>query len=236
MTRGHLAGRARGTALIAAILLMLLLSATGLGLVLTASLEPAICRNFETASGALRAAESGILLAAHDLVPVADWSLVLRGTWTTTLLAPPTAAGPRRIGVPAPTWTSLTSVVRCGQVTSCSAAATATVTLERPWGHNNPVWRLLGVVRVGDGLDGRVMGPFDVGVWVGDDPSEADDDPLTDGGATGGTTGESPPGIGVILLRAEAFGIRGEHGVLRATLVRPGTGSVLRLRTWSREP
>ena len=236
MSRRDVMKPARGTALVAAILLMLLLSVTGLGLALTASLDPAICRNFEAASGALRAAESGILLAAHDLAAVADWSIVLRGPWTTTLIGPTTAAGPRRIGVPAPTWTSLTSVARCGQVTSCSAAATATVTLERPWGHNNPAWRLLGVVRVGDGLPGRAMGPFDVGVWVGDDPSEADDDPLTDGGARGGTTGESPSGLGVILLRAEAFGLRGEHGVLRATLVRPGTGSVLRLRTWGAEP
>ena len=51
-------------------------------------------------------------------------------------------------------------------------------------------------------------------VLVGDDPSETDGDPLTDG--IGGTN----PGSGVVALRAEAFGPHGTHRIIEATVAR----------------
>ena len=48
---------------------------------------------------------------------------------------------------------------------------------DRPWGRNNPRWQLIRLrSRFPD--DSRVYAV----VWVADDPSETDQDPLTDGG------------------------------------------------------
>lgn len=222
---------ARGTALVAAVVLMLFLLATGLALALTAALEPAIGGNFEAASGALHAADAGLVLAAHELASVPDWSAALSGDWRPGLLDQPAAAGPPVIGAVGPTWAVLTSLASCGQVAPCSPTAIAAVTADRPWGSNNPVFILLGVLRIGD-EPGPRMGPFEVGVWVGDDGSEIDGDPLRDGAPSPGVPAVPSPGLGVVVLRAEAFGPRGHHGALAATLARTGDGGALRLRRW----
>lgn len=236
MTNGAVPhGAARGTALVAAVVLMLFLLATGLGLALTAALEPAIGGNFEGASGALSAAEAGLVLAAHELASLPDWSAALCGQWRPGLLDPPGAAGPPQAGAAGPTWAVLTSLASCGQTEPCSPAATAAVTSDRPWGRNNPSYVLLGIVRVGDVLGPR-MGPFEVGVWLGDDPSEIDGDPLLDGGPAPDEPSRLSPGLGVVVLRAEAFGPRGHHGAVAATLARTEGGKVLRLRQWAVGP
>ena len=41
--------------------------------------------------------------------------------------------------------------------------------------------------------------------WVGDDPSENDNDPLHDGSTRGN------PGTGIITMRAEAFRLQARH-------------------------
>lgn len=233
MTTGAVLQReAPGTALVAAVVLMLFLLATGLGLALTAALEPAIGGNFEAATGALSAAEAGLVLAAHDLASAPDWSAALRGQWRSGLLDAPAAAGPPQAGAAGPTWAVLTSLASCGRTEPCSPAATAAETADRPWGRNNPSYVLLGVVRVGDVLGPR-MGPFEVGVWLGDDPAEIDGDPLLDGGASPGEPARLSPGLGVVVLRAEAFGPRGDHGTVTATLARTGGDRALRLRQWA---
>jgi hypothetical protein len=50
--------------------------------------------------------------------------------------------------------------------------------------------------------------------WIGDDSSETDGDPLTDGGGAGN------PGSGVLAVRAEAYGVGGAHKVLETTVRR----------------
>src|SRR6185295_7455772 len=56
---------------------------------------------------------------------------------------------------------------------------------------------------------------FYVVLMVADDPSEDDGLPLQDGLLEGN------PGQGVIALRAEAFGPRGAHKTIEATISRP---------------
>jgi len=92
----------------------------------------------------------------------------------------------------------------------------------RPFGLNNPRWRLFawGPAErlVGDGVAGYVA------VWVADDPEEQDDDPSTDGGAEGGR--------GVLLVTAQAFG----PGGIRCTVeVAVGRKPLLttRILAWS---
>ena len=67
---------------------------------------------------------------------------------------------------------------------------------------------------------------------VADDPAENDNDPARDGavpcgGAVPVLTGDPPapscnPGSGVLALRAEAFGPRGVHKVIEATIAHAG--------------
>jgi hypothetical protein len=59
---------------------------------------------------------------------------------------------------------------------------------------------------------GGLRSPYYVVVLVGDDPSENDNDPTRDG------VGAANPGAGVISVRAEAFGPRGTHKIVEATL------------------
>ena len=57
-----------------------------------------------------------------------------------------------------------------------------TSTAERPWGTNNPRWRLYAYGPVHDFLPtGTINSPFYVVVWVADDPSETDANPALDG-------------------------------------------------------
>ena len=75
----------------------------------------------------------------------------------------------------------------------------------RPWGLNNPHWRLF------------AFGPFNhsyVAVWVADNPADNDADPLADG------TAPTNPGAGIVALRSEAFGVGGAHKVLESTFHR----------------
>jgi hypothetical protein len=221
----------RGVALVGAILLLLLLSVTGLGLVLTAALEPLASRNFDVAAAARLAAEAGVTVAARELTDAPDWTAVLRGAWRPALLEMPVAAGPVVIGVPAPSWSGLTNLATCGREPGCSEAQRRLVTRDRPWGANNPSWTWLGVLRIGE-VSGRTGGTrFEVGVWVGDDQAEVDGDAATDGGDRPGEPAPPSPGAGVLRLRAEAFGLRGEHAGVEVVLVRgqaSGTGRLIR--------
>ena len=168
----------------------------GLGLALTSALEPSITRHYEMANRVGNMAESAVVLAAHELAGVADWTPVLRGDWHSAVLE---AAGDGTVvSVSPPDVTAgvLTSRASCGRDVPCSDAETAQVTEERPWGSNNPRFRLLGV------LPGRQLGgepalaPYVAAVWVGDDPAEADGDPDADGGAPVAWPAGVPPGLG----------------------------------------
>lgn len=219
----------RGVALVAAILLMLLLSVTGLGLVLTASLEPLTCRNVEVAAAARLAAEAGVTVAARELADVDDWSSVLQGVWRSAWLDTPLGPGPASAGRAAPTWESLTHLATCGRESSCTEAQRRRVTLERPWGDNNPSWVWLGLLRIGGEGSAPTSPRFDVGVWAGDDGTEADADPTTDGGPSADGLGGPFPGSGIVRLRAEAFGLRGEHGRVDVLAVRGAAPGSVRL-------
>ena len=118
----------------------------------------------------------------------------------------------------------------CGKPTACSPAElTGNASGGRPWGANNPVWRLYAYGRLPDFAPGAVVDSiFYVVVLVADDPSETDDDPTRDG-----VDSAVNPGTGVLALRSEAFGPRGVHGVVELTAARPdGSAQVLRVLSW----
>jgi hypothetical protein len=110
------------------------------------------------------------------------------------------------------------------------------VTEDRPWGPNNPRWRLFafGLLRSMQ-ASGTIESPFYVVAMVGDDPAENDGNPAIDGAGT------ANPGAGVVSIRGEAFGPGPSHAIVEVTAARvtDSSGRLLpgiRLLTWRSNP
>jgi Tfp pilus assembly protein PilX len=203
----------RGAALIVALMAMLLMSALGLALVLTTATETMISSNYREGREGLYAAEAGIERAIQDLI-FSDWNDVLSGNARSAF-----ADGvPGERTLPSGLRLNLIEVANlanCGRRSGCTQADLIAHTPDRPWAENNPVWQLYAYGPLSDLVpDGTIDSLFYVVVMIGDDPSETDGDPLTDG------AGLANPGRGVLTLRAEAFGPRGARRVIEATVAR----------------
>jgi hypothetical protein len=219
---GHRLRRREGIALVATLLILVIVSAIGLGLSLITGLEPAAAANYECAWRARYAAEAGAMAAVHDLVADGEWAAALAGRWRPAHLA----AVPAEIALPDGTHVgaaALTNLANCGHEASCSDAELEGFTAERPWGPNNPRWQIAGMLRL-EGLQPATPGIPDavVIVWVGDDPAELDGDPLRD--SEPAADGTRVPGSCVVAIRAEAFSVRAGHRSVTATVARPGAG------------
>ena len=200
-------------ALIVVLLSMMLLSALGIALSLTTSTEAQIAATYRWSTEAFYAADGGATRAIHDLSLVAYWNDALSGAAQSTLVDG--APGPRAL----PDGSRLdlnqaTDLLNCGHV-SCSADELTAVTTDRPWGQNNPTWRLFAhapVSALSPSLDARIY----LVVWIADDPLENDGLPLVDGDETSGPN----PGRGVVQLRAQAYGLSGASRTIEVTLRR----------------
>lgn len=214
------AARQDGSAVIVALMAMMLLTALGLALVLTTSTETMIAANYSSGQEALYAAEAGMERAMLEIPGISDLDALLQGQIVSTFRDG--APGSRSL----PNGTKLdllavTNEANCGAVSSCSVDQMIETTAERPWGSNNPRWQLFAHGPVNSLLpDGQLNSRFYVVVWVADDPAETDGDPTRDD-ALGGNA----PGRGVVVLRAEAFGPFGAHKRVEMTVQRPLPGS-----------
>ena len=218
-------GPERGVALFAALAILMLVSAIGLGLALTTSLEPTIASAHEASLSSAYVAEAGLAIALHELRGIADWNLVLSGQTRSAILQSGAGADWFLPDGTRADVRSLTNLANCGHAAVCTSAELDAFTTDRPWGPNNPRWQLFGYGRL-DQLASTdpVLPPGGVIIWVGDDPAELDADPLHD--TPFATDGAPRSGAGVIVLRAEGFGIRGAHRVLTMTVSRaPAAGS-----------
>ena len=224
----------RGAALIIALLAMLLLTALGLALILTTTTETKITANYRDGQEALYAADAGIERVMQELLTVPDWNTLLSGTVRSSFIdgAPGgvhTMADGTTIDL-----TKATNMVRCGKTSTCGDADMNAMTDERPWGPNNPRWQLYAYDAIQDLVPtGTVNSPFYVVVWVGDDPSENDGNPLVDGGTPSGGAGANP-GKGAISLRAQAYGPGGVMRVIDVTVARSDTTEIERGYTGQR--
>ena len=70
----------RGMALIVALMSMLLLTALGLGLMMTTMTETMIANNYRESGEALYAADAGVERVMQDLLTIPDWNRILHGT------------------------------------------------------------------------------------------------------------------------------------------------------------
>lgn len=238
--RRHTAGAGpdeHGIALVVALMAMLLLTALGMALMLTTTTETMIAANYRDGIEGMYAADAGIERTMQDLLTVPDWNNVITtddgvtsrvtSGFTSSDLAPVLSDG-RTLNL-----TKATMAVNCPQVSpvpsSCTTGQMDASIAERPWGVNNPRWRLYAHGPVRDFLPtDTINSPFYVAVWVADDPSETDGDPSTDG------SNSTNPGSGVIQLRAEAFGPGGAHRVIEVTLARTDNTEIERGYTGQR--
>jgi type IV pilus assembly PilX-like protein len=203
-----------GIALVIVLLAMMLIAALGMALSLTTSTETRIAASYAWSAETFYAADAAIERVVHDLASVADWTDALDGAAMSFSDGPP---GPRTM--PDGTRVDLNAItdrLNCGHL-SCSAAELTTVNADRPWGINNPTWRLYahGPLRMlGSSID--VDPPNYVVVWVSDDPLENDGQPLIDGDETIAPN----PGRGILQVRAQAHGAGGSQRGIEMTLRR----------------
>ena len=223
-----------GAALLIALMAIMLISALGLTLALTTGAETIIAANYRDGVQGLYAADAGLERAFQDLLALGDWDPVLNGFTRSTLVD----GGPSGERVLADgSRIDLTGVVNdanCGRKTGCTSGQMDAITGDRPWGANNPRWNLYAHAPLDDLVtEPRLRTAYYVVVLVADDPSENDGDPLRDG-----VDPRRNPGTGLLSVRAEAFGPRGAHRAIDATLARdaersPLTGGpVVRLLSW----
>lgn len=199
----------RGVALIIVLLVMVSLTALALSLALIASTERRVTATYREGLEVEYGAEGALERVLPDLAVQADLAVVLTGVVTSTFIDGP--PGLRRL--PDGTFVdlhTLTNMLNCGRVVACQDADLDAIREDRPWGRNNPRWRLFGYGRLSQ--DSQVYAV----VWVADDPSETDSDPLTDG------AGEENPGRGRLTLTALGYGLSGARRKVEVTLSRSG--------------
>jgi hypothetical protein len=182
----------KGAALVLALLAMTVVSALGVGLVLSTMVEGTIASGFSTAYAAFYAAEAAL-----------EWGVARvsrSGAWDTFL----GAEDPIRF----PSAGSADILIVTGP--ELTAALQLSSDTRYGLGPNRPVWRLLGHGPLG-GL-ARAPGalPY-VAVWVADDPDEQDNAPDRDTNgivvlhAEGHGTRDSRRVVEAILARAPGF-------------------------------
>ena len=216
----HVSGE-HGMALVVALMVMVLMMALGAALILITSSETMIAANFRAGDEAFYAADAVFERALADLRAVPDWTSVLDGS-TRSSFADGQPSGARRLtdGTTIDL-AQIASMANCQKLTPCTDTDMSARTSERPWGANNPRWTLYAYGALADSV-GTVSAnsPYYVLAFVGDDPSENDADPLRDGASPSGLTN---PGLGVLSLRAEAFGPRRAHRAIEGTVARMST-------------
>jgi len=214
----------RGIALIVAMLIMVLLSALGLSLTMVTTTEARVANSYSSGSEAFYAADAALELAVNELALQPDWNRVLDGSVTSSFIDPAVSSRPWP-GGQARTSAEATALVTCAR-TTCSTTDMDARRADRPWGPNNPRWRLFAFGPVSAmSPSGSIDSAEYVAVWVGDDPQENDDNPLVDGDESRGPN----PGRGVLALRVQAYG----ESTLReveATVSRAGSG--VRMISW----
>ena len=216
----------------------MLMTALGVALILTTSSETMITANYRNGQEALYAADAALERAMDDILTVPDWNTMLAGTTQSAFIdGPPSGTRSLPDGTQIDL-SQLLNLANCGKVTGCSAGdLTANLTGSRPWGANNPVWQLYAYNRL-DALvpSGTVNSQYYVVVLVADDPSDNDDDPTHDGLGPAAEFDQTKPnpGLGVLSLRAEAFGPRGAHKVIEMTVAKTDTTNLERGYTGQR--
>lgn len=211
----------RGAALITALLATMLLTALGMAAVLVSNTETMITSNYRRSSEALYGADAAVERAIQDLLLIPRWNDALAGASAAAAGVPDlsqerssfTYGAALNNALPIPAGGTVTLCCDNGSVSDQLQDETNTANL---WGTNNPTWRLyswgpLTSVLPTETVDSDVF----VAVWVADDPSETDDNPLQDTN-------------GVLTLHAEAYGGSGSRKIVEVTVARTSSTEIER--------
>ena len=207
----------RGAALITALLATMLLTALGMAAVLVSNTETMITSNYRRSSEALYAADAAIEIVVQDLLMVPRWNDVISGgavgaPWpsamTSSFVFGPTSGD---IDIPGG------GIVRlCCDSSSVSGQLQSETNSANLWGANNPTWRLYAWGPLNNILPTQTVGgDAFVAVWVADDPSEGDGNPMADTN-------------GVLTLHAEAYGSAGTRKIVEVTVNRSSSTEIER--------
>ena len=199
-------------ALIAVVLGTVLLSALSASLVMVTSSEVMTANNFRRAQEGLYAADAVLERALDDVRSSPNWDSLIDGSLQSSFVdGLPVGTRPISDGstIDLGRWLNL---LNCRKPTPCSAADLSAIVAERPWGSNNPVWRLYAYGPLRALLGSNALdSPYYGLVVVADNPARTP---------------------GVLWLRSEAIGPGGTRRVLEMTLTRQdgSRGSVLSWR------
>ena len=203
----------RGIALILVLLVTSFLSVIGLGLALVVFMDHLAAGNVRGSVAMLYAADAGVELAARDLAS-ADWDAALAGTEQGSF-RDGSPDGVRTIpGGGTVNLSAVTNTLNCGSAVSCVPAQLDANSPERPWGANNPRWRLYAYGPLSSLPEVLRPASCYLAVWVADDSREADDNPGLD------AAGTDDAGRGILRVRAEAFGPQGARRAIEAEVAR----------------
>jgi len=210
----------RGTALIIALMAMMLLTALGAAVVMVSNTETHIAANYRNSQEALYAADAAVERVVQDLLLVPRWNDILAGTAQSGFVDGAMAAAKTLPGG--------------GQVTLCCGANTATGQLQTEtdtlnlWAGNNPQWKLFAWGPLGDMLPNQqIDSPMYVAVWVADDPADGVPDPVT-GLAKDPDNNPLVDSNGTLTLHAEAIGPSGTRKVIEVTVARTSSTEIER--------
>src|ERR1019366_8720270 len=123
--RGHMRpiGDERGSALVVALMAMLLLSALGMALVMTTMTESKIAGNYSNAEEGLYAADAGLEVSLQDLLTVPDWNSILAGTTTSAFIDGVALNQPRILSDGSQlNLIEAQNMANCAKITTCSAS------------------------------------------------------------------------------------------------------------------
>lgn len=238
LSRGARFQDERGIAIIVVLMATSLLLALGMALTLTTMTETRVVANDQRGTEALYAADAAVEWATRELLQTPAWDGLLNGTETSSFVDGSTGGVRVLPGGGRFDLTEATNLLRCG-MGACGDADVAAVSEDRPWGANNPVWRLYAFGPLSAMLPaGSIASPIYVVVWVGDDSSENDGDPLRDGGPPIGCNPDQDPGCAdgnpgrdVIGVVAQAIGPDDTRQAVEVTLSRPRAESESRERS-----
>lgn len=208
MTRLHTRyGNENGTALIIALMSMMLLTALGAAVIMVTNTETRIADNYRNSQEALYAADAAAERVVQDLLMIPRWNDILAGTAKSAFVD----------GIA----TGQKVLPGGGRVTLCCGTSTATGQLQAEtdtanlWGANNPRWQLFAWGPLGDLLPNSIQSPMYVAVWIADDPAESDSNPAADVNGT-------------LTVHTEAYGPSGTRKVVEVTVARTASTEIER--------
>ena len=214
----------RGSALIIALMAMMLLTALAAGIIMVSSTEIKIAGNYSSGQEAVYAADAAIERVTQDLLMVPRWNDILAGNSQSAFVDGSMTAQKKLPGGGV--------LTLCCDVNSATGQLQAETDAADAWDGNNPVWRLFAWGPLSSILTDTVVdSSMYVAVWVADDPADCTITDDTNGNAQAGCTPDNNPLAdtnGTLMLRAEAYGPNGTRKVVETTVARTSSTEIER--------